>query len=597
MGKGVLWNGKYYLIPQASSRIDSSALTNSPLGGANKVVMMGNMTGLVVPGKAIKIGSPSLINQLIHPNCEEARLAGNLLFDPSTTAQGASEVYLVPTNAALAASANVTSVDAGTAFKLDTYLYGTCANQVKYKIENGTKYAAAELATPGQIIVRPSKKVSIQYLDNVETFDDIHKDSFSVQYTGTGSAATININMAAGTITTTVTGATADNVSFSFTNLPNIQSVVDAFNATAKYSATAITKRPKDDSCLDMDYISGNRECKVSAVIATSNGKAIVDAINKSSGYVSATLQYMSMPVNQTSWTYLTGGSDGTEDTTTWLNALLLLQTMKIDLILPLTDNTSYHYMVDSHCRWMSGPNGKSERRCFIGGELQNWNGEANRLIAIGNMLTYSRDLNSDRTVHVGLGSKHYSPAGVKTLYPAYITAAMYCGLAGGSSPVEPLTRKFLRCLGLEVELRISEIETMLETNACAVPIPDPVRGAGYVISRQLTCWNQDDDLYRIEFSVGRGADYIAREVRNRHELLIGKAGTEQLDITIVNITNAVLQAAKREGYIRNYDPKLTQLLVDGTIRYVDYFAEPILPVNWIFSTYHLMPTKFSIGL
>jgi hypothetical protein len=252
--------------------------------------------------------------------------------------------------------------------------------------------------------------------------------------------------------------------------------------------------------------------------------------------------------------------------------------------------------MVDAHCVYMSGPNGKSERRCFVGGALQSWNSEANRMTAIAALKTAVDGLNSDRTMHVGLGSKHYDDNGDLQLYPAYITACMYAGLAGGSSPVEPLTRKYLRTYGLEVNLRISEIETLMEY-AVAVPIPDAVQGAGYVISRQLTTWNQDDDLYRIEFSVGRGADYIAREIRNRHELLIGKPGTESLDITIVNLTNAVLEAARREEYIRNFDPKQTQLRVDGTIRYVDYFAEPILPVNWIFSTYHLEPTKFSIGL
>lgn len=577
MAKGVLWNGKYYLIPQASSRIDSSGLSNSPLGGANKVVLMAEMVGLIPPKTAIKINSPSLVNQLIHPSSEEARLGGNLIFDPSPGAQGASEVYLLAVNPSTAASVTFDSK-----LILTSYLYGQTSNQVKAKIEAGTT----------------GKKVTVQYLDNVETFDNLIKESFSVVYTGAGSAATMTINTAAAThlLTTTVTGA-ADNVSFDLNSYTTIQSIVDAFNATGKYTATALTKKPKTDLSLHLDNVT-DQDIKTGAYTAKSDLQAIIEGINKLSGYVLATkvVDAAAAPANA-SWTYLAGGSDGTTTNSDWQTAFDLLKTLKVDLVMPLTDDASIHSMADAHCTYMSGPNGKSERRCFVGGGLQAWNSEMARISAVNALITASKNLNSDRTMHVGLGSKHYNQDGNVTLYPAYITACMYAGLAGGSSPVEPLTRKYLRCLGLEVDLRISEIETLLEGNGVAVPVTDQVRGAGYVISRQLTCWNQDDDLYRIEFSVGRGADYVAREVRNRHELLIGKPGTESLDITIVNLTNAVLDACKREEYIRNYDPTKTQLRVDGTIRYVDYYAEPILPVNWIFSTYHLQPTKFTIGL
>jgi hypothetical protein len=78
---------------------------------------------------------------------------------------------------------------------------------------------------------------------------------------------------------------------------------------------------------------------------------------------------------------------------------------------------------------------------------------------------------------------------------------------------------------------------------------------------------------------------------------MIGKEGTEGADETILNKTNAVLQAAKTSDLIRSYDPEKTQLRVDGLNRYIDYEAEPILPINNIFSTYHLKPTVFTVQL
>lgn len=582
MGKGVLWNGKYYLIPQAASRIDSSDLANSPLGGANKVALLAEMVGLVPPGTALKVNSAALVNQLIHPNSEEARLGARLLFDPSPGNQGASEVYLIPVNPATAASVALKDSLSATVVTLTSFLYGLTANQIKAKVEAGTT----------------GKKVTIQYIDNTELFDNLTKSSFSIEYTGAGSAAVMSITPTATThsLTTTCTGAAGDNLNLDLNVYSTIQSLVDAINSTGKYTVTALTRQPKTDLSMDLDAVAA-QDIMTAAYTATSDLQAVVDGINASSGYVSATraVDAGTIPAN-VDWTYLTGGTDGTTTNDTWQSAFDLMKTMQIDLVVPLTDSASIHSMADAHCVYMSGPNGKSERRCFVGGALQSWNSEANRLAALSALQTAILNLNSDRTMHVGLGCKQYDPNGNIKLYPAYITACMYAGIAGGASPVEPLTRKYLRCLGLEVDLRISETETLMESGV-AVPIPDTVRGAGYVVSRQLTTWNQDDDLYRLEFSVGRGADYVAREVRNRHEDLVGQPGTEALDITIVNITNAVLEAAKGEGYIRTYDPAKTQLRVDGTIRYIDYYAEPILPVNWLFSTYHLQPTKFSIGL
>lgn len=578
MAKGVLWNGKYYLIPQASSRVDSSELANSPLGGANKVALLGEMTGLIPPKKAVKVGSPSLPLMMIHPDSEEARLASQLLFDPSPGSQGASEVYLVPVNPCTTASKTFDGK-----LTLTSYLYGMTANQVKAKIEAGTT----------------GKKVTIQYLENVETFDNLTKDSFSIKYTGSGSASTMTIDTAAAThlLSTACTGAPEDNLSLDLNVYGTVKALCDAIAATGKYDVTIDTKSPKTDLSLHLDNVT-NQDIEASAYTAKSDLQFIIDEINRLSGYAQASRETDAgaVPDNQ-DWAYLTGGSDGTTTNSDWQIALDMLKSLKIDLIVPLTGNDSIHSMVDAHCSYMSGPNGKSERRCFVGGDLKSWNGEMARLNNIEAIIADAKNLNSDRTMHVGIGSSHYDPNGRAKLYPAYITACMYAGIAGGSSPVYPLTRKYLRCIGLEVDLRVSEIETLLEGNGVAVPIPDPVRGAGYVISRQLTTWNQDDDLYRIEFSVGRGADYIAREVRNRHELLVGEPGTEAADLTIVNLTNSVLEMAKRDEYIRNYDPKKTQLRLDGTIRYVDYWAEPILPINWIFSTYHLQPTKFSIGI
>ncbi len=398
-----------------------------------------------------------------------------------------------------------------------------------------------------------------------------------------------------GTFATSVTGETGDSLNLNLEDYGNIQELVDFIEATGNYTVTVLTDNPRGESPADLDAVSA--QDIMTEYAATSDLQAIIDTLNELSGYVQ--VQKASgadaPPANQ-DWTSLSGGSDGEMTNDLWQEALDHLKTLDIDLIVPLTGDESVHAMVDSHASFMSGPSGKSERRVFVGGELQGWNGESARSASIDALKTAAKNLNSDRTVHVGLGSRHYDAQGESRLFPAYITACMYAGISAGGGPVLPLTRKYLRTQGLEVELRRGEVDQLIEAGIAA-PIPDWVQGAGFVVSRQVTTWGQDDNDYRVEFSVGYGADYVAREVRNRHELLVGEPGTPGLDQTVLNITNAVLQEAKNAEIIRDYDPKATQLRVDGTIRYIDYMAQPILPINWIFSTYHLEPTRVTIQL
>lgn len=576
--KGIFWNGKKFILPQAASRIDSSALARAPLGGGAVVAIIGEMTGLVPPKTAQKVGTPSTALGLIHPGSEEARLASQLVFDPSpgSDTPGASEVYLVPVNPATAADITLSGV-----LTLESYLYGLAANQVRAKIEAGTSVG---------------KKITVGFGVNEEVFDNLQKESFSIQYTGAGSAATMTITptVASHALTTSVTGAAGDNLNLDLHSYDTIQELVDAINATGKYTAVVLTDNPNDAS-MQLDAVSAQNIFV--SYTAKSDLQAIVDGL-AGSGYVKATrvTDAGTVPGNTTGFSYLSGGTNGTTTNADWQEALDGLQTLGVNVLLPLTADASLHSMVESHCSYLSGPEGKLERRAFVGGALQNWNSEVARTASVGALKAAFKALNSDRVVHACLGSKHYDPNGKIKLYPAYITAAMFAGIAAGGFPVQPLTRKYLRCLGLEADLRIEEITEIINAGG-AVPIQDLVHGAGYVISRQVTTWGKNVDLYRIEFSVGQGADYIAQEVRKRHEDLIGLPGTPELDQTVINVTNAILQQAQRESIIRSYDPAKTTLRVEGTVRYIDYAAEPILPVNFIFSTYYLLPTSFTIGL
>lgn len=574
IGKGILWKGKYFVKPQAASYIDSSALSPIQLGNGNKVAIIGDMTGLIPP-KTLMSVTPSTALEIIHPDCEHARLASDLVFNPSKGGVGgANNVYLIspqPTTQASATNAGYT---------ISSYMYGVYGNQIKVKQE----------------VSSTKTTVVVTYKGNIESFTNIEKPSFSIIYTGSGSACTMSINLTTKKLTTTCTGATSDNLDISFETFDTISELTDAISASGKYTVIVKCSQPSIDKCIELDGVT-SADIKTSAVIAYSNLQAVVDTINSKSGYIQATRVDGATGVPAAYEVNLAGGTSGTTDGDDWQEVFDVLKTADIQILLLLTEDESLWAKGETHCQLMSNPFNKKERVQFIGGLAKTgWQAAVTRASNIDALCSDAKTLNSDRTVCAGLGSKHYNSNGEVTLYPAYITAAMYAGLAAGSNVTTPLTRKYLNCLGLEVDLRSDEIDELIEAGV-ACPIPDTVQDVGYVISRGVTTWSGDADLLKIELSVRRGADYVAREVRNRHEIIIGSPGTEAIDVTIVNMTNAVLDAAKREEIIRSYDPQKTQIRAVGVTRYVDYSAVPILPINWIFSTYHLQPLNITISL
>lgn len=588
MGKGILWNGKYFLLPEAASKVDSSGLNRVQLGGDNTLVIVGEFVGLVAPKTLQRVGNPATALALISPEnakSKEFRQAIRLAFDPAPGSEigGASNVYLVGVNPSTRGSISATK-SASQVMTLNTYLYGLLAGRVKAKIYKKENEHIGQTFTAS-------------FDNNAEEFVNIYRKAFSVEYTGGGSTCTMTVDTDAGTVSTTCSTG-ADSVTYDLATYSTVGRICEAFNATGKYDAVVLGGSDGFDST-KLDGLAAG-DIKAGAVEVTANLQEMIDTINFKSSYFSATrsaeLTVMGAP-DDFDWTYATGGADGTTVNQDWQDAFDLIKAIDAQQILTLSSTAAIHLMGDSHVEFMSGLNGKSERRQFTGGVVQSWSSEANRLTAIAALKLAANTLNSDRTMLAGLGCTLYNEIGVAEAYPAYITAAAYAGMAAGSSPVMPLTNKYIRVLALEVELRNEEAAELVDAGV-AVPIPDRDRKAGFVISRQVTTWNQSDDLYRYEFSVGRGADYIAKQVRTQaHAPFIGKEGSESSDLSIVNKTNGVLSAALRDGYIRSYDASKTQLRVDGTIRYVDYSAVPILPINWIFGTYHLEPVNFTIAL
>jgi hypothetical protein len=363
------------------------------------------------------------------------------------------------------------------------------------------------------------------------------------------------------------------------------------------------------DSALSTTYPSGSvvRE----ATVFNSDLQALIDWINVgNTAYVEAA--YHTSAVNRAALAnhpdaYLSGGAEYDPDTNPlgatrqedWDAALDLLKTEDTPLISCVSYEPSVWASLEAHCIYMSTV-GKKERRGFCGGfdvsfnalnpGLGKWNGYIHTLSSIEQMLTYAMELNSDRMCYVGPGFKAYDENGILVTYNGAIAAALVAGMAAGVDVATALTHVSINVIGLEHNFQWGDLDRLLEGGVLPLEY-DP--GRGYRVCQSISTWLRNDKYNRRELSVGRTADFIARQVRERLEMdFVGKKGTITTLISIKNAVISVLTQMYRAdllaGDAANPPFKNIQCRLEGDTCWVDFECSPVIPINYIPITIHL---------
>ncbi len=211
--KGIYFNGRRVIRPQAVSKIDDTGMYGRGLGGGNTLAIIGEATG----------GEPGKVLWFTDPGTAKATLrSGNLLtaiqraYDPSSFA-GAYQVAAIrvnhftdSSNACVQATQYLKDIYGVNIILLTSVDYGAWNNQIKVKVETGTLHG---------------KKLTITYGSEFEQGDNIWRESFALGCADPmATAATVTINKASGLLTTAVTATpqtliagTKDAVSFNTT--------------------------------------------------------------------------------------------------------------------------------------------------------------------------------------------------------------------------------------------------------------------------------------------------------------------------------------------------------------------------------------------
>lgn len=444
-----------------------------------------------------------------------------------------------------------------------TQAYGLHANQLKMKLEAGTT----------------GKKLTVQSGTNPAVVkDDILRPSFEVQYGGTGSAATMAITKTG--LTTTATGATADNLAIDFASFPTIGELVAYIDAHEKYTCV-IKTADSQEKCIQLDAVAA-QDIKTAAYTASSNLQAVIDALGKFSEIESASFIDAAptrvMPDVDTIWAYFSGGTHGACTVSEYAAALLALESEDVNILgTPATDEAT-HILIRNHCVAMSSVEGRKERTFIVGGPV----GET-----VAQAIARAKNLATDTgsLAYPGFEAYDVLVPSVKKTFPPAMYAALLIGQESALAINEPMTNKSAGILAWESNLSKGDLVKLIQAGVTAGGKSQDNRLATI---RSLTT-HQGNELQRCERSMKRESNYMMRDLREAISKSVGTAGSDGMGVSEEAIFWTKVAAWHREGLIiRTPGGKLAwgfTLTRSGSATYIEYNAFLTAPKNFFFIT------------
>lgn len=552
----VFFAGRLITSPAVASVVDDSGLTNKNLTVGNRVAILGSSAG-GKPNTVLRFGSPSQAKATLRSGA----LLDAILraFDPSAEIGSPSEVIGIRVDPATQATLTLNDATPAASITLATTDYGLDSNQVKVKVESGT--------TSG-------KKLTTQKGNDYYTADNVGRNAFSIQYGGAQASAVMTINNTTVTLQAP-TGSTVATIDLNVYN--TVQKLVDRINVVASFTAAVLDGNGEKPSLNGLDAVTGV-DVKTSLYTAKADLQACVDWFNGvGEGFLNATRAGTLVPAN-IAFTYLSGAVNGTITNTEWSNAYTVLQGVDVQWVVPASSSASIHAMNDAHCAFMSTA-GRSERRGICG--MASGTTDAAAIAA-------AKVLNSDRTSLVHLGMYDYNSAGALVLYEPFILAALIAGAFSAANPGTPMTNKTIKVRGLERTLRNpTDTDQLIDGGVMCVE----ETAEGFKVVQSITTWLQNDNYNRVEVSTGVCVDYVARQVRDKLNVLRGQKGSRTLLTRAVSITESTLREMARPepqgpgiivGDETNPAYKNISAELVGDVVRVQFECHPAIGVNYV---------------
>lgn len=324
--------------------------------------------------------------------------------------------------------------------------YGAYANQLSRKIVAGTKAG--------------TKNITVKLAGSeIASKDNIGYDCFTIQYVGSGSACDMSITSSA--LTTTVTGASGEDLNLSFADFKTVGDIVSYVDALPVYTCTLAGEN--DFATENLDAVSS--QSIMTAYTATANVQAVIDFFNDNcGGEVSAELATGATRealVNDTNFVFFSGGTDGTATNADWSACLTLMEKFAINHILVASGDPVIHALVDQHCQNMSDVTKKKNRTWAAGATSSKTKTER---------IAEAKALNSVRGIYFVTPFYRYDyvNGGAKTKFDPFYGAAFDAGIRYANNITISSTFKMPNILGTAEEYSYDDKDDYIK-NGCSL--------------------------------------------------------------------------------------------------------------------------------
>lgn len=595
MTRSVIFNGTTIVRPGAYSRIDASAFSNILLGGNGTVGIIGDAddgpprTLQVFSGQA---GGIAAAKQLYRSG--DIADALSLLADPSNDDRipsGAQQIVVYKTNAGTHASLTKAP------FVFQTRGWGVLMNNTSLALSVGTTSNERVLTASG---------INSSGLQTQEISPSLGgTGKFTIQYTGAGSAATMDIT--ATSLSTTVTGAAGDNVTISFADYKTLQDVITFLQNRTVYTVSSLISNP---STFDSTYLDAVTAVDIKTTLTTvfARNFDLLDWVNKNSAlvFVDTATGYTKGaigPIAVFTTTPMTGGTRGTSANTDWVNGFTALGTLRINQIVPLasTDATAtqgtYTFnsilaALSAHCRLLSSTIGRSEREGWAGGHLTK-----------AQLITASNTTNTSAVVLSGQQVQRFVfSRGVIDYMPEWGFACILAGMRAGAPFNEPLTGKLINANGIKQDASWDPNDPGSDDLILnGLTFARLVLGTGISIVKCITTYTQSENDAFIEESIVQIWKRFSFELRRALEArFTGRPATPLIAALVPQTVDTVAEAFIKDGSI---SPSLDQngnvvkpayygvgFRLTGDQLSVDVTIQPTPGINFELTTIALVP-------
>ena len=310
----------------------------------------------------------------------------------------------------------------------------------------------------------------------------------------------------------------------------------------------------------------------------------MVTVVNAGSAYVTAAMGASAdaPPANTPTPVFLTGGVEGSTLFSHWQAALDALRDYRVNTIVVLTTDAAVHAAVISHCAYMCAA-GRSERDCVLG---------APSATSMPDAKTYAMAMNTRHARLLIQDASRYNTLGTKEQFAPPFTACLAAGMQAGSDVGTSLTFKYMNLLetfGKDSSYTIQDdANELIQSGLCMI---EKVPNVGYRWLRNVTTYLIDNNLAYCEASVNEAVNYSVYNFRTSMEAIVGKKGFAGTVTAAQGIAISILGQLVGVTAITSWR-NLTITLTDDVMT-IDVEIAPVIPVNFIKTTIHLVSSSF----